>query len=177
MQSTFPIDEVLPERVVAVLRGRGDTVAFCESLTAGLATAVLAGVPGASKVLRGGLVTYATELKITLAGVDRDIVDTHGVISPECAQAMALGVKRVCGADWGVSLTGVAGPDPQDGKPVGEVWIGFSTPSGETHAYRANSLPDGDELLRGNRNEIRHAAVMVALRQMLQEFARTETGA
>lgn len=109
------------EDLVAALRRRGETVAVCESLTGGLASAMLVDVPGASAVLRGGLITYATDLKHTLAGVGEEILATHGPVSPECATAMAEGVRQVCGSDWAVALTGVAGPESQDGHPVGEV--------------------------------------------------------
>ncbi|MDY5785175.1 CinA family protein, partial [Corynebacterium sp.] len=104
---------LLAESLIEELRQRGQTICFCESLTAGLAAARLADVPGASAVLRGGLVTYATELKATLAGVDREVLDAHGPVSPVTAREMARGARRVCGADWAVAITGVAGPDAQ----------------------------------------------------------------
>ncbi|ALC06150.1 competence-and mitomycin-induced protein [Corynebacterium deserti GIMN1.010] len=112
--------------LVDLLKSRGETVSFCESLTAGLAAATLADVPGASVVLKGGLVTYATELKTSLAGVSPVLIDAHSVISPQCAEAMAAGAARRCNSDWAVSLTGVAGPSKQDGHEVGEVWIGIA---------------------------------------------------
>lgn len=123
--------------LVAELGRRGETVAVCESLTAGLAGAMLVDVPGASAVFRGGLVTYATELKHTLAGVPMEVLAHHGPVSKECATAMAVGVRERCDADWGVALTGVAGPDPQDNHPVGEVWIGFADAHGWSDAIRA----------------------------------------
>lgn len=136
--------------LVAALRRRGLTVAFCESLTAGLAAATLADVPGASAVLRGGLITYATDLKYTLAGVP----EGADPVSGETAAAMARGVRERCGADWGVSLTGVAGPDPQGEHPVGEVWLGFAGEGGV----------DKERLqLSGTRREIREQAVNTAL--------------
>ena len=123
--------------LVAALRRRGLTVAFCESLTAGLAAATLADVPGASAVLCGGLITYATD-----------------PVSGETAAAMARGVRERCGADWGVSLTGVAGPDPQGAHPVGEVWLGFAGEGGV----------DKQRLqLSGTRREIREQAANAAL--------------
>ena len=136
--------------LVDALRRRGLTVAFCESLTAGLAAATLADTPGASAVLRGGLITYATDLKYSLAGVPEgaDPVDA------DTAVAMARGARERCGADWGVALTGVAGPDPQDGHAVGEVWLGFAGPGGV----------DKQRLqLSGDRREIREQAVNAAL--------------
>lgn len=111
--------------VIAAATQRSLTVATCESLTAGLLAASLADVPGASAVLRGGLVTYATELKHALAGVDADLLSERGAVDPDVALQMARGAAEVCGADFGISCTGVAGPDPQDGKPVGRVYIGL----------------------------------------------------
>lgn len=109
MSSTVTAREVITSLIDA-----GQTVATCESLTAGLLAATLADVPGASAALRGGLVTYATDLKHTLARVPQEVLVAHGPVARETAIAMARGVRDVCGADWGVSLTGVAGPDPQD---------------------------------------------------------------
>lgn len=136
--------------LVDALRRRGLTVAFCESLTAGLAAATLADTPGASAVLRGGLITYATDLKYSLAGVPEGADPVDG----DTAVAMARGAREHCGADWGVALTGVAGPDPQDGHAVGEVWLGFAGPGGV----------DKQRLqLSGDRREIREQAVNAAL--------------
>ena len=136
--------------LVDALRRRGLTVAFCESLTAGLAAATLADTPGASAVLRGGLITYATDLKYSLAGVPEGADPVDG----DTAVAMARGARERCGADWGVALTGVAGPDPQDGHAVGEVWLGFAGPGGV----------DKQRLqLSGDRREIREQAVNTAL--------------
>jgi nicotinamide-nucleotide amidase len=149
--------------LVDALRSRGLTVAFCESLTAGLAAATLADTPGASTVLRGGLITYATDLK-KLAGVSDRVLDTWGPVSAAAAEAMAEGVSEICLADWGVSLTGVAGPDPQDGHPVGEVWIGYAGPDG-VEAQRLN--------LAGTRREIREAAVAAALEGLLTRVEQT----
>lgn len=150
---------MMERELVRLATGAGVTLAFCESLTAGLAAATVASVPGASAVLRGGLVTYATDLKETLAGVPHDLLAQHGPVNPETARAMAEGARRACRADYGVSLTGVAGPDPQDGHPVGEVWLGVATPA------RSFAAPaGGSALLQGSRQEIRSAAVDAALR-------------
>ncbi|MBI9000668.1 nicotinamide-nucleotide amidohydrolase family protein [Corynebacterium sp. CCM 8864] len=157
--------------LVGELRERGQTVAFCESLTAGLASASLAQVPGASAVLRGGLVTYATDLKIRLAGVPRDLVARYGVISGECAAAMAVGARDFCESSWGVGLTGVAGPDSQDGHPVGEVWIGLAPPGG-----RARAILAGGGLLPGGRDAIRTEAVSEAFRQLFRAVVAYDSG-
>lgn len=116
--------------LVAALAAAGQTVAAAESLTAGLFAATLAGVPGASAVLRGGVIVYATDLKAELAGVPQGLLDRDGPVAPTTACALAQGARERCGATWGVGLTGVAGPDPQDGHPVGMVYIGISGPDG-----------------------------------------------
>jgi nicotinamide-nucleotide amidase len=109
-----------------MLRERGLTVAVAESLTGGLLVAELISVPGASDVVRGGVVAYATDLKSSLLGVDADLLDRAGPIHPRVAEQMAEGVRTRLGADVGLATTGVAGPDPQDGHAPGEVWLGFA---------------------------------------------------
>jgi nicotinamide-nucleotide amidase len=140
-----------PAGLIARLRERGETVACAESLTAGLVTAVLTTVPGASAVVRGGLVVYATELKASLAGVDPELLAAHGAVHPEVAAQLATGARERCGADWGLGLTGVAGPDPQDGVAPGTVHIAVHGPG---------NAPDGATLhISGTRDEIRAASV------------------
>jgi nicotinamide-nucleotide amidase len=97
-----------------------------ESLTGGLLIAELISVPGASAVVRGGVVAYATELKAALLGVDRTLLAASGPIHPEVARQMATGACERLGADIGISTTGVAGPDTQEGHAPGEVWLGFA---------------------------------------------------
>lgn len=159
----------LASAVVQALSRRGETLATCESLTAGLCSSTIASVPGASTVLRGGLVTYATELKVELAGVPEELVNAHGVVSEECARAMAVGTRTRCRAHWAVSLTGVAGPDPQDGHPAGTVFIGIAGP-GKAAAFRC--LFNVPESLRSQRpvevrQWIRQASVTRALELLL----------
>ena len=103
-----------------------------ESLTGGQVAARLTAVPGASEVYRGGVVAYATEVKVSVLGVAASLVARHGVVSRECALAMARGVRDLTGATYGLSTTGVAGPSEQEGKPVGTVYVGLSGPSVET---------------------------------------------
>lgn len=161
--------------VVSVLTGRGQTLAAAESLTAGLFCATVAGVPGASAVLRGGLITYATELKQTLADVPSETLDAVGPVAPDTARAMAAGAKKRCGADWGVALTGVAGPDPQDGHPVGEVWCGIARPGTPDAGAGAG---DGVVVKRleidpdAGRWGIRAGAVAAALALLAEELDR-----
>lgn len=161
---TDPLTAAVPARaVVEELTRRGQTVATAESLTAGLLAATLAGVPGASNVLRGGLVVYATDLKGTLAGVDADVLAEDGPVARRTAAQLAEGAARRCGADWGVGLTGVAGPDPQDGHPPGTVFLGIAGPGGT----------EVTELeLAGDRWEIRSNCVRVAVSSLLERLAR-----
>ncbi|MFE3292467.1 CinA family protein [Rhodococcus sp. NPDC059234] len=144
--------------LVAALTARGQTVATAESLTAGLLTATVAGVPGASVVLRGGLVVYATDLKATLAGVDWRVLDRDGPVAESTARELALGAAARCGADWGVGLTGVAGPDLQDGRAVGTVFLGIAGPDG---------VRVGELGLPGDRWAIRAGAVRAAVSTLL----------
>ncbi|MBZ5740371.1 CinA family protein [Nocardioides mangrovi] len=118
----------LPARVHELLRAAGATVASAESLTAGRLAAALTETPGASATYVGGVVTYATELKATLLGVDEALIERYGVVSPECARAMAAGVRAITGATYGLATTGVAGPSEQEGKPVGTVFVGLAGP-------------------------------------------------
>jgi nicotinamide-nucleotide amidase len=103
---------------------RGLTLAVMESCTGGLLSDVITNVPGSSRYFRGGIVSYATEVK-ELMGVDEAIIAAHGVVSAETAAAMAAAVRERLGADIGIGVTGVAGPDPQDGVPVGQVYVGL----------------------------------------------------
>ncbi|GAA2782374.1 CinA family protein [Saccharopolyspora taberi] len=145
--------------VLDALRSRGETVATAESLTAGILSAALTDVPGASDVVRGGMVVYATDLKASLLGVDPVLLDEQGAVHPVVAEMLATGVRGRCAADWGIGLTGVAGPDPQDGISPGTVHLGFAGPSGTT----VRSVHLG-----GDRHLVRAAAVRVALEQFLE---------
>ncbi|MFC8682949.1 CinA family protein [Microbacterium ureisolvens] len=137
----------------AVLRAldvRGWSVAAAESLTGGRLTAALVDVPGASAHVRGGIVAYATDLKSSALGVEADLLAARGAVDPTVVEQMAQGVRRVLRADVGLATTGVAGPDPQDGNPVGTVYIAVATP--ETAVVSALSLS-------GTRDEIRTSTV------------------
>src|ERR1700748_2548683 len=114
--------------LVADLTVRKQSVATAESLTAGLLAATLAGVPGASEVLRGGLITYTEHTKVVLAGVAPQILDEVGPVAGPTARALAVGARQRCDATWGVGLTGVAGPEPHGGHDVGTVFMGLAGP-------------------------------------------------
>jgi nicotinamide-nucleotide amidase len=143
------------EAVLTVLRSRGQTLAVAESLTGGLLAATIVDVPGASHAFRGGLVVYATDLKATLAGVPPELLAARGPVDPDVAAALAGGARQRCGADWGLAATGVAGPDPQDGIPVGTVYLGLAGPDELGLVQRLD--------LTGDRAAIRRGAVAGAL--------------
>lgn len=140
--------------VHATLLERGATVAVAESLTGGLLGAALTTTPGSSSTFRGGLVVYATDLKETVAGVPGPLLDAEGPVSAHVAAALAAGARDRLGSTYGVGLTGVAGPDGQDGHPVGSVYVAVAGPGGGE--VRALSLA-------GDRAAIRSAAVDAAL--------------
>ncbi|WP_333619837.1 CinA family protein [Dietzia sp.] len=150
--------ESAAQALVRAASAAGLTVATAESLTAGMVASTIAGVPGASAVLRGGLVVYATELKSLLAGVPEETLDAHGAVSAETAAALAEGAARRCGADLGVGLTGVAGPDLQEGKPAGTVFVATSR--------RGEGAGVARLALGGDRAQIRAAATLAGLEML-----------
>ena len=149
--------------VIAGLASRHETVATCESLTGGLVLAELTTVPGASAVVRGGLVTYATDLKTSLAGVPADLIAEHGVVSRPVAEAMAVGARLACGATWGIGLTGVAGPDLVDGLAPGTVCIGVAGPDGPVSVQ---------ERFAGDRGAVRRQTVARAFDLLSEALTR-----
>jgi nicotinamide-nucleotide amidase len=158
----------VPAAVHALLRARGETVAVAESLTGGLLAAALTETPGASATFRGGLVVYATDLKARLGGVPAPLLEAEGAVSPDVAAALAGGVRDRLGATYGIGLTGVAGPEPQDGVPVGTVYLGLATPRGG----QVRRL-----MLSGGRAAVRAAAVAAALDLLAESLAAAEQAA
>ncbi|GAA2099375.1 CinA family protein [Kitasatospora saccharophila] len=152
-------------RALAALRADGATLAVAESLTGGLLAAALVGVPGASAVFRGSVTAYATELKASVLGVDEGLLDVYGPVHPVVARQMAEGVRRLLGADWALATTGVAGPEPQGGQPVGTVHVALAGPAG------TEALP---LRLSGGRDTIRHGAVDAALELLLRRLSIAE---
>ncbi len=151
----------LAQTAVETLHRRGMTCATCESLTGGKVVASLVDIPGASAVVRAGLVTYQTDTKTILANVPSDVIERFGVVSEEVARAMAEGTRNRLGVDIAVSTTGVAGPDGgTEDCPVGTVCVGVSTAEG-TRAFRLQ--------LAGNRERIRTLAAKHAIYALLQE--------
>ena len=109
----------------------GLTLACAESCTGGMIASSLTAVPGASATFLGGVVSYASVLKETLLGVPHPVLERYGVVSSQCAEAMAYGVRELTGSDFAVSTTGLAGPTgAEPGKPIGTVWFGVAGPGG-----------------------------------------------
>jgi nicotinamide-nucleotide amidase len=161
--------------LVRLLTVRGETLAVAESLTGGLVAAEITSVPGASKVFRGSVTAYATELKHELLGVDATLLAQRGAVDPQVAGQMATGVRKALSADWGIATTGVAGPEPQDGRPVGTVFVAVDGPltprpgsagGGKVEALRLN----------GSRAEIRMESVRSVLALLLEQLAGEQTG-
>ncbi|WP_433414746.1 CinA family protein [Microtetraspora malaysiensis] len=141
--------------ILSLLVRQGATVAVAESLTGGLLGAGLTDPMGASAAFRGGVIAYATELKTKLLGVPADLLEREGAVHPDVAVAMAKGVRDVTGADYGLAVTGVAGPDMQDGKDVGTVYAALCGPDGRV--WHRNMV------LSGSRESIRKATAQEAL--------------
>jgi nicotinamide-nucleotide amidase len=162
-------DEQLAERVIAALVTSGRRLAVAESLTGGLLTAALVGVPGASRALSGGIVSYDTALKRTLLDVESSILAVHGAVHPDVARQMARGVRQACAidgrpADVGVSTTGAAGPDPQDGQRPGTAFVGLSI-DGDSRAVALH--------LDGDRQAVRAGVVHEALLSLVDALETT----
>ena len=146
----------LAANVLAELTRRGQTLASAESLTGGMIGALLTDIPGASDSYLGGVISYATRLKATLAGVDVATLAELGPVAAGTAVEMAHGVAQRCDADWGLATTGVAGPDTQNGHPVGQVFIAVSHQASDLLSVR-------ELLLQGDRAMIRQLSVTAAL--------------
>jgi nicotinamide-nucleotide amidase len=147
--------------VLAALAGRRETLATAESLTGGLVGQLLTSVPGSSVSYLGGVISYATRLKATLAGVDEATLAEVGPVAELTAARMAAGIARICVADWGLATTGVAGPDSQVGHPVGEVHLAVAhRTTGDLTTERLN--------LSGDRASIRQESAERALRLLLR---------
>jgi nicotinamide-nucleotide amidase len=121
--------DTLESVVGALLTTRRLTLAAMESCTGGLFASTITDVPGSSAYFKGGFVSYSNEMKIAL-GVDGHLIEKHGVVSREVAEAMADAARQQLGADIGVAITGVAGPDPLEGRPAGLACIGLADRDG-----------------------------------------------
>ncbi|MBD8079244.1 CinA family protein [Cellulosimicrobium arenosum] len=152
--------------MLALLRERGWTLGVAESLTGGLVTATIVDVPGASVVLRGGIVAYATDTKAAVLGVDAALLAARGAVDPDVACSMADAARRLLRADVGLATTGVAGPDPQDGRPPGLVYVAVSL-LGARHVRELELL--------GDRAQVRAGAVHAGLRLLVEAMGATDS--
>lgn len=152
---------------MGLLRQRGETVACAESLTAGLVAATIADTPGASAVLRGAVVAYAADVKISALGVPAELIERVGTVDPEVAIALAQGVRPRLRATWGLGTTGVAGPGPSEGRPAGTVHVAVAGPWGTVTRPLA---------LSGSRSQIRHDTVEAVLGLALEQARAAPTG-
>ncbi|WP_059011542.1 CinA family protein [Streptomyces specialis] len=158
-----PDEPALAAQVMELLVARGQSVAVAESLTGGLVAAELTEAPGASRMFRGSVTAYATEIKRDVLGVDGVLLKERGAVDAEVARQLAVGVRDLLGADWGAATTGVAGPEPQDGKEPGTVHIAVSAPgTGKVVAQRL--------MLRGDRAAIRAGTVRAVLALLRDEL-------
>jgi PncC family amidohydrolase len=145
--------------VLAALKGK--TLATAESCTGGMIGAALTAVPGASKVYKGGIISYWSDVKQELLGVDPEDLKNLGPVSAQVAGSMADGARRALHTDYGISVTGLAGPDGDEfGKPVGTVFVGLSTRS-KTVARQFRFY--------GDREDVRNQAARAALEFILEE--------
>ena len=145
----------LAERVVKLFTEKGMTFGFAESLTGGMISSEIVGVPGASAVFSGSVVCYTNDVKMNVLGVPSEVMDEHTEVSSECAEAMAEGLCKVIGCDCSVAVTGIAGPTGElPGKPVGTVYFGYHC-NGNNGSFR--------QLFSGDRMEIRRQTVSCAL--------------
>lgn len=152
-------------RAFELLKARGEHVSFAESLTGGMIAAAMIENPGASSVINESYVTYAEEAKARILGVEWYTIEHDGVVSANCAYEMAMGVRRISRADWGVSATGLAGPDGgTEQTPVGTVFIGVAGKRG-AQAYECH--------FAGDRAQVRRQAVRAAF-ELLAEAMQAE---
>ena len=150
----------LAETLVETLSEAGETVALAESCTAGMVSAWIADVPGASAVLEEGAIVYSNESKTRAVGVDPELIKAHGAVSEPVSRALAEGVRLRSGATWGIGITGIAGPGGgTDTKPVGTVHVAVSGPSGVVHQHA---------VIPGNRIQVRRRAAGGALALLLR---------
>ena len=143
----------LAAEVVHSLRARGETVSTAESLTAGAVSSAIVSISGASDVFVGGVTAYRDEIKISHLSIDPKIIEEHTSVSEQVAIAMARGAIKSFGTTWGIGTTGVAGPNPLDGHPVGAVWVAIEGPVCQTIELS----------LSGERESVRNAATASAI--------------
>ena len=150
----------LARQIVEISTDKGLKIGFAESLTGGMIASEIVSVPGASSCFEGSVVSYSNEVKINVLNVDAEVIKSYGAVSEQCAKQMASGARKLLGADYSVSVTGIAGPaGGSDKKPVGTVYIGFS---GGDDTFAEHFLFEGD------RESIRLQTVKEAYKLLLK---------
>jgi len=155
----------LARRILNYLAARHATLAMAESCTGGMIGAALTAIPGSSAVFVGGVIAYSNDIKRRVLGVPASVLARHGAVSAECVRAMARGARRLTGATWAVSVSGIAGPGGgTPGKPVGLVQVAVAGPKSViARGFR----------FRGNRERVRTQAATAALRLLATCTARS----
>lgn len=151
--------ESLASRAVRAASAAGLSLGTAESLTGGALAAAIVSVPGASAAFEGSVVSYSHAVKQRVLGVEAELLERTGAVSAEVAEAMASGARTALGIDVAVSTTGVAGPEPHDGQPVGTVWLGAAGPRGLSSRLLR---------LEGDREQIRRLSVRAALEMLVE---------
>ncbi len=159
LSGDHPDSMAFASQIVEKLTSKGHSVATAESLTAGLVSAAIADIPGASNCLCGGVTTYQTHTKASVLGVDDGLLQANGPVDPGVALQMAAGVARLFGSTFGVATTGVAGPGPAEGHPAGTVYVAVWSPA------RSNAVLYHFE---GSRASVRAQAAEAALAELLK---------
>lgn len=152
------MSELRTTALIQTLVRRAESISCAESLTGGLVTAELIRPTGASEVVKGGLVAYATEIKLRLLGVPSDVISDHGTVSAQTALAMARGVSQMFDSTWGLATTGVAGPGDHEGKPAGTVFIALTRGCGDSETSDVQR-----HAFSGGRDEVRRATSVEAV--------------
>ncbi|AXH98764.1 competence/damage-inducible protein A [Sporosarcina sp. PTS2304] len=155
-------DDTLASKATELLLQNDWSISAAESLTSGMFMAELGSEPGIGNALKGGVVVYNEEMKIERLNISRSLLDYHGIVSAECAEALAENVREQFGTTFGVGLTGAAGPESHDGQPPGTVWIGIATEDLETASYKLQ--------LSGSRNSNRKRSVQFAIHYLIQKM-------
>ncbi|MDR2941056.1 MAG: CinA family protein [Treponema sp.] len=152
--------------LINILKERSITLALAESCTAGMVSALLAGIPGASAVLWGSFVTYTKEAKVSMLGIEEKVPETFGVVSEQTARAMAEGALRKSSAGISAAVTGLAGPSGDGSNvPVGTVWTAAVLRNGEITAKK--------HYFTGERNEVRISAGIAVLEMIINLLTKT----
>jgi len=146
-----------------VIKALGDkTLSVAESCTGGMIGAAITSIPGSSKVFKGGVISYTNEIKSSLLGVSKDLLEREGAVSLPVAQEMAVGVRTATSSDYGLSVTGLAGPGGDEyGNPVGTVFVGYA----DEYGFFAKKF-----LFDGDRESVRLKAVNAALQVLMDNL-------